>query len=83
MEEAEGILMVHKIISVKKIAKSEQFGDTWKVVNLSTGQEFTIDQFPKRDRCPECANYIVEQGNTALAKFMTFRGAKQFIEEQR
>jgi len=60
--------------------KSEDFGNTYIVTDTKTGNEFTIDQYPKRERGRGSANYIVSKRfGESFAKTMTLSGAKQRI----
>ena len=77
----QGDVMAKKIIKIMGIKKQGDIGKTYNILNLSTGKEYTIDQYPKYQRGIGTAEYIVaEKYGESLAKFMRLKDAKKFIE---
>lgn len=72
-------------LKTKLRIKSKAWGNTYDVVDEETGQEFTINGYPERDRHPrsETAKYAVhEKYGEFLGKTKTLRAAKKIILEK-
>jgi hypothetical protein len=72
-------------LKTKLRIKSKTWGNTYDVIDEKTGQEFTINEYPERDRHPraETAKYAVhEKYGDFLGKTKTLHGAKRIILEK-
>ena len=72
-------------LKTKLRIKSKAFGNTYDVVDEKTGEEFTINEYPERDRHPrsETAKYAVhEKYGSFIGKTKTLKGAKKLILEK-
>lgn len=71
-------------LKTKLRIRSKTFGNTYDVVDTKTGEMFTIDEFPKRDRTAGSARYIVspKYRNEVVGKTKTLREAKKLILEK-
>lgn len=78
--------MARDKISIHLVKKDKTFGNSYLAFDEATKGEFTVEEYPKRDRHPisETAKYAVhERYGGFLGKTMTLRGAKNIIREQR
>ena len=67
-------------LKTKLKIKSKTFGNTYEVVDEKTGKEFTINEYPPRQRTSDSAKYAVhEKYGNFIGKTRTFKGAKALI----